>query len=199
MKLKRSIERLVEGIPLRIVALGDSLTEGWMVSKGYIDFLKEMIEEKYSNCNIEVINRGIPGDTSSEGLYRLRRDVIENGPDLVFIQFALNDAYCGSTPEKFEKNILAIVENIQNYTDAEILLITSIFILNRRENDFVETFYDRLKNISESKGIPLASVHNYWKDKVSGGVDYKDLVQSDQVHPTIEGYRLMAEAIMKKF
>ncbi|TFG93772.1 MAG: hypothetical protein E4H15_00405 [Syntrophobacterales bacterium] len=48
-------------------------------------------------------------------------------------------------------------------------------------------------------GLPLAQVHVYWNDKISEGTRFDDLVQTDRVHPVSQGYRIMAEAIMKLF
>ena len=52
MKPTRTIDNLSTGTPITIVALGDSLTQGWMVSKGYIDYLKEMLHVKFPQKQI---------------------------------------------------------------------------------------------------------------------------------------------------
>jgi len=195
--LKKSIRKLTSGEPIRVVALGDSLTQGWMVRKGYLDFLAEMLEKKYPNCEVTIINRGIPGDTAEGGLFRLREDVLDNDPDLVFIQFALNDAFMGVDPDRFKNTIKSIVEQIRVDTDAEILLITSVPIMHESEDIMVEKFYSRLADISEEEDVDIAPVHRYWKKKISEGVDFRGLVQGDMVHPNVEGYRLIAEAIME--
>jgi acyl-CoA thioesterase-1 len=195
--LKKSIQKLTSGEPIRIIALGDSLTQGWMVRKGYLDFLAEMLEKKYPNCEVTIINRGIPGDTADGGLFRLREDVLDSDPDLVFIQFALNDAFMGVDPDRFKNTIKSIVEQIRVDTDAEILLITSVPVMHESSDAMVEKFYSRLADISEEENVAITPVHRYWKKKISEGVDFRGLVQGDMVHPNVEGYRLMAEAIME--
>ena len=45
----------------------------------------------------------------------------------------------------------------------------------------------------------MARVHEYWKTKIAEGAEFSNLVQYDRVHPTVEGYRLMAEAVMEVF
>jgi acyl-CoA thioesterase I len=199
MCLERSINRLKTGGKLAIVALGDSLTYGWMVRKGYLDYLAEMLSEKYPNGNFSIINKGIPGDTAQGGLYRLKQDVIDEDPDLVFIQFGLNDAFSGVSPGSFKKSVLSLTDTVREATHAEILLLTSVPIFNEREDSIAELFCRELGAVSEEKGIPIAQVSRYWKKRLSEGIDFKKLVQYDQVHPTAEGYRLMAEAIMEMF
>jgi len=199
MELENIIKKLKAGENVTIVAFGDSLTHGWMVSKGYIDFIDEMLSLKYPESRHRIINRGIPGDTSDAGLYRIRRDVLDENPDLILIQFALNDAYMGSSPGRLKRNILSMIERIKDDTSAAILLITSVMINIKHENSMAEKFYSILQEISLEKDIPIALVHEYWKKMISDGIDHGSLVQGDQVHPTVEGHRLMAEAVMELF
>lgn len=199
MKIEKTIEKLKAGKPLTIVALGDSLTYGWMVKKGYLDFLQEMLTEKYPKGKFEIFNRGIPGDTAEGGLHRLKDHVLDMNPDLVFIQFALNDAFIGYPVEQYRNNITAIISKLKQASSCEILLMTSVAPADPHEAGLAEPFYGALMAIAEKEHIPLALVHEYWKKKVADGVTFDKLVQADLVHPTTEGYRLMAEAIMEVF
>ncbi len=167
-----------------------------MVEKGYIDFLYEMLTAKYPESTVNFVNCGIPGDTARGGLWRLEQDVVRHNPDLVFIQFALNDAFTGCSPDQYERNIRAIVERIRTETGSDILLVTSVAPGNDYDDLEAEKFYERLQMVSETENIPIAGVHEYWKKKISSGIPHSSLVQADQVHPTVDGYRLMAEAIM---
>ncbi len=198
MKCDVTIGRLKKGEKTRIVAFGDSLTQGWMVRRGYVDFLHDMLTSHY-RVGIDMINRGIPGNTSDDGLARIRRDVLDNEPHCVILQFGLNDAYMGSTPGRLKKNLSSMIERIGLDTGAEILLVTSCAINNEHENRMAEEFYRAITDLAGEKGLPLAEIHRYWLDKIKNGTSHSDLVQGDMVHPTVEGYRLMAEAIMEKF
>jgi lysophospholipase L1-like esterase len=53
--------------------------------------------------------------------------------------------------------------------------------------------------LGEDYRIPVVPVHEYWKKTIRDGILFESLVQYDGVHPTEEGYRLMAEAVMKLF
>lgn len=196
---EKTISRLKSGEPLRIVALGDSLTQGWMVRRGYVDFLNEMIKEKFPQSHFVLINRGIPGDTAEGGLYRLEYDVMSEKPDCVFIQFGLNDAFSGYSPEEYESLIEKIITGIRETSAAEIILVTSSYIGGNRENRIAEEFYGRLEGLAKKYDLPLAKVHAYWKKRIGEDIEFRKLVQFDGVHPTEMGYRLMAEAIMKLF
>jgi lysophospholipase L1-like esterase len=195
----KTIRKLKSGDETTIVALGDSLTHGWMVRKGYIDFMEEMLRETFPESRFLIINRGIPGDTAEGGLYRLRGDALDFSPDCVFVQFALNDAFCGYSAAQFKQYIQRIIHGIKDYCNAEIVLITSVYVGNSREPHFVGEFYRQLEILGEENGLPVAQVHDYWEKKIDEGVEFRTLVQGDLVHPTVEGYRLMAEAVMQLF
>ena len=64
---EKTIAKLKSGEDVKIVAIGDSLTYGWQVSKGYLDFLKEMLRKRYPKAAFQIVNKGIPGDTASGG------------------------------------------------------------------------------------------------------------------------------------
>ncbi|MDQ5984944.1 MAG: hypothetical protein CSYNP_00642 [Syntrophus sp. SKADARSKE-3] len=195
----KTIEKLKSATPVRIAALGDSLTAGWMARKGYLDFLGEMLKEQFPGCICRIHASGIPGDTADFGLYRVDHDIINNQPDCIFIQYAINDASYGFTEEQFMGNIRGIINKIRSRCDADIVLVTSSFIGEGGENSFVEPYYQILEALGREYGIPVARVHAYWKEKIDEGVDFLSLVQYDLVHPTVTGYRLMAEAIMRLF
>ncbi len=192
-----TIKKLLSGTPVVITALGDSLTYGWMVRKGYLDFLAEMIDERFPDARVSLINCGMPAGTALDGLRRLERDVLHRSPDCIFVQFGLNDAFSGYSPEEFKDHVEVIIKRIQENTHSEIVIMTSVCLGNRRDNTVVERYYAQLEGLANLYGLPLARVHMYWKEKISRGCPFSTLVQSDQVHPVSDGYRLMAEAIME--
>jgi len=195
--LEKTLSKLAAGDPLRIVALGDSLTYGWMAARGYLDFLKEMLSAAYPRSVVDIINRGIPGDTAAGGLHRLAEHVLEFKPDLVLVQFALNDAFTGCSPVRFQHNIRSIILEIKAGSSAEILLLTSVALGSTDDNRFIEPYYNGLDEVARQEAVPLARVHRYWQKKIDAGVAFGSLVQEDGVHPTVAGYRLMAEAVME--
>jgi len=199
-KPAKTIEKLRTDKPATIVAIGDSLTYGWMVRKGYLDFLKEMLTEQYPKNGFRLINKGIPGDTAEGGLHRVDPDVFFYNPDCVLVQFALNDAFVGYTPEDYRLNVETIISEIQGNTEAEIVLVTSSYIGENEWNRVIEnSFYGSLENLARAYHLSVARVHEHWKRWVRGGGNLEELVQYDGVHPTVTGYRLMAEAVMELF
>jgi lysophospholipase L1-like esterase len=141
----------------------------------------------------------VPGDTAIDGLHRVERDVLKISPDIVFIQFALNDAYSGFSANDFQKNFESIIVKIKDRLNSEIALLTSVPIQDSTMNKVANEFYMRISKSGEKYNLPVISVHEYWEKKIASGVKHSQLVQYDGVHPTEKGYELMAEAVFELF
>jgi lysophospholipase L1-like esterase len=80
---------------LRIVSIGDSSAFGWGVAEEhtYARLLERHLNERQAKDGrrFEVLNAGVPGYTSFQGLGYLRRDLLELEPDVVLTYFGLND------------------------------------------------------------------------------------------------------------
>ena len=198
MKCERTAELLKEGKHVKIVALGDSLTYGWMVERGYIEVFDEMLKFKYPHASFEIVNRGLPGDTARGGFFRIQKHVIDEKPNLVLIQFALNDALSGFTPQDFYDTMKHIVSSVEE-TQAEILLLTSPLIYDEFMMKLARPYYDKIVSLGNERSIVVARVDKYWEEQINAGVKHKSLVQADLAHPTDAGHRLMAEAVMQHF
>jgi lysophospholipase L1-like esterase len=199
MKLVKTIRKLESGVKTTLVAIGDSLTYGWMVRKGYLDFFDEMLRKIFPNSRFQLINRGIPGDTAEGGLYRFKRDVLDFHPDCVLIQFALNDAFSGCRVADFEVSVQQMIDAVREESEVEAVLITSVYMAEERERRIADEFYRCLEYLAQANTLPLARVHAYWKAHIDEGPAFRTLVQGDLVHPTEAGYRLMAAAVMELF
>ena len=94
-----------------------------------------------------------------------------------------------------------MIAGILKNTQAEVVLVTAVWLDDPKSYDFVEKFfYGKLEEMAQKFGLPVARVHEHWKQQVqSGAVDFQELVQFDGVHPTVVGYKLMAEAVMEVF
>jgi lysophospholipase L1-like esterase len=84
----------------RIVCFGDSITfgEDLPFHQSYPAVLASLLRERYPDLDVEVINAGIGGHTSVQGMARLERDVLWYKPHLVILGFGINDGHLGHWP-----------------------------------------------------------------------------------------------------
>jgi acyl-CoA thioesterase-1 len=100
---------------VRILALGDSLTQGYGVPPG-MEFpvvLERALKAK--GLNVTVINAGVSGDTSAGGLARLDWSLgdASSAPDAAIVELGANDGLRGLAPAAMEKNLDAILGKLK--------------------------------------------------------------------------------------
>ncbi len=195
--MKKILKKLKSNKKITITAIGDSLTEGWMVDKGYVDFLEELINDKYTNAKLKIDNRGVSGNCAREGFYRMKHFPIKETPDLVIIQFGLNDAFTGISPRDFGNDIKEIINKIRENHNPEILLISSTPYYNPAGIDIMDYFYKELEFLSQEESTTYLKIHESWKNSLKSMFKEHELLQLDGVHPTETGYKLMAKTIME--
>ena len=78
--------------PLTIVCIGGSLTE---LGQQWVDNVKAYFQTKFPNRSVTIHNMGVGGSESNFGAMRFQRDVLAYDPDLVIIDFTLNDVNFG--------------------------------------------------------------------------------------------------------
>ena len=100
------LAKLDAGEEVRIAYFGGSITAaaGWRVKT------LEWFRRTWPHAKISEINAAIGGTGSNLGVFRLRQDVRDHDPDLVFVEFAVNDG--GASPENIWRSMEGIVRQI---------------------------------------------------------------------------------------
>ena len=75
--------------------MGDSITFGYGLDNNYSYpyLLEDYLSQKMPFNNVEVINAGVPGYSSRQGIVWLDKELEEFNPDILIVQFGFNDAY----------------------------------------------------------------------------------------------------------
>jgi acyl-CoA thioesterase-1 len=190
------VERMMRSEELLIIGLGDSLTYGWEVERGFFDRFIDILGGRFPSARIERHNAGIPGDTADGGLARLGR-LLDFNPDLVIVQFALNDAFSGIDPRDFEGSMQSIAARVLELP-AAVMLVTSCALEREHDAAIVRPFYDAIIRVGSRLSVPVAQLDRFWSTSAlsrSGAV----LHNADGVHPNDQGYALMAEGLLELF
>jgi acyl-CoA thioesterase-1 len=196
---KRTVSLLEAGEAVRIVTFGDSITAGFAVRKGFDHFWMGMLKEKYPRAEITLNNEGVCGATSFDGLARLDWSVIASAPDLVTVNFGINDMYSGIRLGEFKSNLIEIVEKIIEGSKSEILLLSSEPLLTPKFDEIVLSYYQLLEEVAEEMGVGFVDVYGAWTRKVAEGVPLESLILPGLDHPNESGYRIIAEELMGFF
>lgn len=101
--LPNLLARIESGQPISIAYLGGSITAapGWRVQS------REWFASTFPAARFQEINAAIGGTGSDLGVFRLQNDVLRHDPDLMFVEFAVNDG--GAPPEQIHKAMEGIV------------------------------------------------------------------------------------------
>jgi acyl-CoA thioesterase-1 len=194
--IKALIKRMEQSEELLILGLGDSLTYGWEVDLGFFDRFVDRLSSRYPQARIQRYNAGIPGDTASGGLSRLEI-LSDNRPDLVIVQFGLNDAFIGVDPRDFERSIHTIAKRVLELP-AAVILATSCALEREHDTAFAWPFYDAIVRAGADLAVPVAQLDRFWSNSEqarSGAI----LHNYDGVHPNDRGYEIMAKGLMELF
>ena len=197
--VSRTRSDLEAGADVTIVAYGDSITAGFAVRRGFPSFWKQMLEEKYPEAGLEMINSGISGDTTLDGLSRLDWAALSYEPDLVTINFGINDCVLGLGLEEFEMNLVEMVRRIRAGPGSEVLLLTSQLLETPPYDRLVLDYYQAIERVAKEMEVGFVDVHGAWMRRIQLGTPLSSLILSGLDHPNEAGYRIIAEELMELF
>lgn len=196
---RRTVSDLKGGCDVTIVAFGDSITAGYAVRRGFTVFWKEMLQKKYPDARIKLINSGNSGDTTIDGLARLDWNVLAYEPDLVTINFGINDAALGIGPDEFKLNLRQMIMRIRAGPASEILLLSSQPIETPGFDKMVLKYYNAVKEVAKDEDVGFVDVYAAWMERVNKGTPLSSFILEGLDHPNEEGYKVIAEELMKFF
>ena len=172
--------------PIKILALGTSLTQGYGLPPGteLTALLEARLKAKGIDAN--VINAGVSGDTSAGGLARLDWSLADH-PDAAIVELGSNDALRGLAPQQTEKNLSAILDKLEA-RHVPVLLLGMMAPRNLGP-EYVAQFdpiYPRLAKRYDALFYPFVL------DGVA--LDAK-LNQADGIHPNAAGEKIVADRL----
>jgi lysophospholipase L1-like esterase len=183
--------------PRTYVAFGDSITDGYGVSRGFVSFLVERMSKARPGLEFTTINAGSSGDNTNDAVYRLQRDVLDHDPDLVTINFGVNDAFSWVSAEKFGSNLAAMVDIIKENGCARIILVSSEVIPEPQAELQVQPYWEKMRQVAEEAGIVYADANGHWQSLLDSGIDQWTLIIPGDMHPNEEGHRVIADAVFE--
>lgn len=195
----------------RIVFLGDSITQGGVGPKGYVTKIKETLQAKHKDLDIEIIGAGISGNKVPDLQKRVEKDVIAKKPTIVYIYIGINDVWHGekdpargTTPEKFEAGLKEVIGKCTD-AGAKVILCTPTVIGEKKAGgNKLDAKLDEYAGISRKVAaelkLPLCDLRkafvDYLKDNNPEDKE-KGVLTGDRVHLNEAGNKLVAETMLK--
>lgn len=171
-----------------ILFLGDSLTEGYQLSKeeAFPAIIERTLKTKHKD--IKVLNGGVSGATSASGMKRLNW-YQKAKPEIMVLALGANDGLRGIKPAVTEKNLSEIIEKAQKL-DMTVILAGMKMPTNMGEpyRTQFENIFPKLAKKYQVKLIPFLL-------EGVGGVPKLNL--PDGIHPNPEGHEVMAKTVLK--
>lgn len=173
--------------PLRIVALGDSLSAGYQLPPEAAFPAQLEAALKARGHEVEVVNAGVSGDTTSGGLARLDWSVGEDA-DAVIVELGANDALRGLPVASARSNLEAIVSRLR--ARALPVLVAGMRAPRNLGPDYVEAFDAMFGEIARAHD---ALLYPYFLEGIPMSAE---TVLPDGIHPTAKGVAIIVEGIL---
>lgn len=173
--------------PVRIVALGDSLTAGYGVAAGKAFPNQLEAALKARGLDVVVDNAGVSGETAAQGLARLDWSVPE-GTDAVIVALGANDMLRGLDPEATRKALGEIIARLK--ARGLPVLLAGMRAAPNLGTEYRARFDVVYPELAAQTGVLL---YPFFLDKVAG---VRELNQKDGIHPTPEGVAAMVAGIL---
>ncbi len=175
-----------------VVFFGDSLTAGYGLesqSLAYPALVGAALED--AGVTVNVVNAGISGETSAGGRSRIAFVLKNTQPDVFVLALGANDGLRGTSVEAMRSNLNAILEAVENGAPGARLVVAGMEALPNYGAEYTESFRSVFADVAQAHGAAFVP---FLLEGVAGEAR---LNQSDGVHPTPEGQRIIAETVLE--
>lgn len=177
-----------EQSPKKLVIIGDSLTEGYGLSKekAYPAVLEKILKE--NNHNYKVINGGVSGSTTSSAMSRLSW-FLRTKPDMIILALGANDGLRGIKVEVSKANLEKFIKKCQQ--EKIKVVIAGMQIPPNYGEEYRKAFQQMYKDIISKYKIPSIPF------LIEGVAGKPELNIEDGIHPNEQGHKIVAKNVYK--
>ena len=173
--------------PVKILALGTSITQGYGLPPGTEFTVQLQAALKRDGINAVVTNAGVSGDTSAGGLARLNWSLADH-PDAVILEMGGNDMLRAIPPAETEKNLRAILVRLKA---ARVkVLLTGMHAQRNLGAEYVSQFDGIYPRLAKETGVL------FYPFILDGVALNPKLNQADGMHPNPAGVKIIVARIL---
>jgi lysophospholipase L1-like esterase len=201
-------------LAVTLVYMGDSITEGQYVDTRlrWTDVVSDSLHRKFlpSPINLLLLNQGVSGETTRQGLERFARCVQAHQPDIMTLQFGLNDCNCWVTDRglprvslaAYRENLKEMIDRARIFGAREIILSTNHPTLRRKVllsgeslEDSRRRYDDVVRNVADAKNVTLCDIDAEFGDLGDDELETLLLPYPDSLHLSPRGHLKYAAII----
>lgn len=198
---------------MNIFFFGDSITEGQFVGLPFrwVDIVANGLNEQYPQYNnqLQCFVGANSGDTTFMGMARFAWQVQQIGPDVLFIQFGLNDCNLWdsdgglprTSPRAFKANLAEMIDRGKNFGAKHVILSNNHPITKTNDWGEMGTFGERnseynqmIAELAAEKSVILNDIYTAFS---SSSTPLTSLLRDDNIHLNLKGHMLYAKCVQK--
>ncbi len=173
------------GEPVTLGVIGGSITQGASASapeNTYGSRIHQWWQALFPNSEATFVNAGIGATGSNYGALRAQRDLLDKQPDLVVVEYAVNDSNTQEAAETYE----GLLRQLLNQSQQPAVIL--IFTMTQGGGNAQEW----QSKLGEHYELPMVSFRDaLWPEIEAGNLQWED-VEADTVHPNDRGHAYMA-------
>jgi lysophospholipase L1-like esterase len=192
--LANVIKKAQRGEDITIVGVGGSVTQGGGISdtNRYGEHVSLWLNSKFPNIKVNYVNAGIGSTTSLVGIHRLDTDVLAHNPDLVLVDFTVND---GTSDERYKLSYETIIRKLLKNNIAVVSLVfgsTGDPLNPKRAENAMKSHLPSMIHYN----VPVIDYYGaLWRYIDNGIVSWNDDLTRDGLHPSDTGHVMIASAV----
>lgn len=189
VRLANVIKKLQAGGDVTVAYLGGSITQGTSAGNDlcYARLTTNWLKEKFPSAKINYVNAGIGATGSYIGVHRADEQVLSENPDLIFIDFSVND-----TEERTALNTetyASLLRKLWNHSSNPA--VVTVAMTQENGTSFIKYHGDVVKKFD----IPMISYKDAILDIIDKGYIKWTDISDDNIHPNVPGHALLTDLI----
>jgi acyl-CoA thioesterase-1 len=171
-----------------VLCFGNSLTAGMGLDED--DAFPAVLQRKVDSLGLsyKVVNAGLSGETTASGKNRIEW-VLNQKVDVFVLELGANDGLRGIHPNETKNNLQTIIDIVREKNPDTKIILAGMQMPPNLGEEYTEAFKNIFPELAKSNGIELVP---FLLENVAG---IAELNQSDGIHPTTEGQKILAENV----
>ena len=189
VRLANAMKRAEAGESITVAYIGGSITQGSSAGDNdcYARLTTNWFEQTFPNATVNYVRAGIGATGSYIGVHRVDTDVLSHNPDIVFVEFSVND-----TTENTTRNVNSYDSLLRKIWNADSSpAIVCIGMTQENGTSFQSYHY----SVAKEYDLPFISYKNAILHVINQGYIKWTDISDDNIHPNTAGHKVLTEII----